>query len=128
MKAIIFGSEKTPYSSGAYFDIYFWNNYPNSPPNVVITSTGNSTIIFNPNLYSTGKVSLSLLGNWRGSKGENLDSKISTILFFSSFGKKGDSLLSKSSISILFFGFLFRLLFLYKIINQQLLASNIYLF
>ena len=80
MKAIIFGSEGTPYSSGAFlFDIYFGNNYPNSPPNVVITSTGNGKVRFNPNLYSTGKVCLSLLGTWRGSQGENWDPKISTI-------------------------------------------------
>ena len=80
MKAIIFGSERTPYSSGAFlFDIYFGNNYPNSPPNVVITSTGNGSVRFNPNLYSTGKVCLSLLGTWRGSLGENWDPKISTV-------------------------------------------------
>jgi ubiquitin-protein ligase len=80
MKAIIFGSEGTPYSSGAFtYDIYFGNNYPNSPPNVVITSTGNGTVRFNPNLYSTGKVCLSLLGTWRGEPGENWDPKISTV-------------------------------------------------
>ena len=80
MKAIIFGSEGTPYSSGAFlFDIYFGNNYPNSPPNVVITSTGNQSVRFNPNLYSTGKVCLSLLGTWRGMQGENWDPKISSI-------------------------------------------------
>ena len=80
MKAIIFGSEGTPYSSGAFlFDIYFGDNYPNSPPNVVITSTGNGSVRFNPNLYSTGKVCLSLLGTWRGSAGENWDPKISSI-------------------------------------------------
>ena len=80
MKAIIFGSEGTPYSSGAFlFDIYFGDNYPNSPPNVVITSTGNGTVRFNPNLYNTGKVCLSLLGTWRGSAGENWDPKISSI-------------------------------------------------
>ena len=80
MKAIIFGSEGTPYSSGAFlYDIYFGNNYPNSPPNVAITSTGNGTVRFNPNLYSNGKVCLSLLGTWSGSVGENWDPKISTV-------------------------------------------------
>ena len=80
MKAIIFGSEGTPYSSGAFlYDIYFGNNYPNSPPSVAITSTGNGTVRFNPNLYSNGKVCLSLLGTWSGSQGENWDPKISTI-------------------------------------------------
>ena len=80
MKAIIFGSEGTPYSSGAFlYDIYFGNNYPNSPPSVAITSTGNGKVRFNPNLYSNGKVCLSLLGTWSGSAGENWDPKISTV-------------------------------------------------
>ena len=80
MKAIIFGSEGTPYSSGAFlYDIHFGSNYPNSPPSVAITSTGNGTVRFNPNLYSSGKVCLSLLGTWTGSQGENWDPKISTV-------------------------------------------------
>ena len=80
MKAIIFGSEGTPYSSGAFlFDIHFGSNYPNSPPSVAITSTGKGTVRFNPNLYNTGKVCLSLLGTWSGMNGENWDPKISTI-------------------------------------------------
>ena len=80
MVAIIFGSEGTPYSSGAFvFDVSFGPDYPNNPPHVVITSTGNGTVRFNPNLYSTGKVCLSLLGTWRGSTAENWNPKISTI-------------------------------------------------
>lgn len=35
---------------------------------------------FNPNLYSNGKVCLSLLGTWRGSSTEMWDPKLSTIL------------------------------------------------
>ncbi len=35
---------------------------------------------FNPNLYSDGKVCLSLLGTWRGQSGENWDPKFSTLL------------------------------------------------
>ena len=80
MVAIIFGSEGTPYSSGAFtFDVSFGKDYPNNPPHVEITSTGNGTVRFNPNLYSTGKVCLSLLGTWRGTSGENWNPKISTI-------------------------------------------------
>ena len=80
MVAIIFGSEDTPYSSGAFvFDVTFGANYPQNPPHVVITSTGNGSVRFNPNLYSTGKVCLSLLGTWRGTSGENWNPKISTI-------------------------------------------------
>ena len=80
MVAIIFGSEGTPYSSGAFtFDVSFGKDYPNNPPHVEITSTGNGTVRFNPNLYDNGKVCLSLLGTWRGSPGENWNPKISTI-------------------------------------------------
>ena len=80
MVAIIFGSEGTPYSSGAFvFDVSFGSDYPQNPPHVVITSTGNGTVRFNPNLYNTGKVCLSLLGTWRGSTAENWNPKISTI-------------------------------------------------
>ena len=80
MVAIIFGSEGTPYSSGAFtFDVQFGQDYPKNPPHVEITSTGNGNVRFNPNLYNTGKVCLSLLGTWRGTSGENWNPKISTI-------------------------------------------------
>ncbi len=35
MKALIFGSDNTPYAHGAFiFDIYFPDEYPNVPPKV----------------------------------------------------------------------------------------------
>ena len=34
-------------------------------------TTGNGTVRFNPNLYNSGKVCLSLLGTWRGEQGES---------------------------------------------------------
>lgn len=71
MKALIFGAEGTPYSSGAYlFDIYFDENYPLYPPKVTLMTTGCGKIRFNPNLYSNGYVCLSLLGTWSGEAGE----------------------------------------------------------
>ena len=80
MTAIIFGSKDTPYSGGAFtFDIQFGSNYPQQPPHVAITSTGHGTVRFNPNLYSTGKVCLSLLGTWRGTQGESWNPQISTV-------------------------------------------------
>ena len=80
MIAIIFGSEGTPYSSGAFvFEIKFGEKYPQGPPSVQIVSTGNGSVRFNPNLYSTGKVCLSLLGTWRGTQGESWNPQISTI-------------------------------------------------
>ena len=81
MKVLIMGSEGTPYSNGAFqFDVFFDSNYPNGPPKVNIMTTGNGTTRFNPNLYATGKVCLSLLGTWSGQSTENWDPKISTLL------------------------------------------------
>ena len=81
MQALIMGSNGTPYGHGAYlFDIHFEDNYPNGPPKVNLTTTGNGQIRFNPNLYACGKVCLSLLGTWRGSASENWDPKVSTLL------------------------------------------------
>ena len=65
---MIMGSKDTPYSNGAFtFDVYCDDSYPNNPPKMLITTTGSGKIRFNPNLYSCGKVCLSLLGTWRGS-------------------------------------------------------------
>ena len=81
MKVIIMGSEGTPYSNGAFqFDVFFDSKYPNAPPKVNIMTTGGGTTRFNPNLYATGKVCLSLLGTWSGRASENWDPKISTLL------------------------------------------------
>ena len=81
MKVLIMGSEGTPYSNGAFqFDVFFDNQYPNAPPKVNIMTTGGGSIRFNPNLYATGKVCLSLLGTWHGRSTENWDPKISTLL------------------------------------------------
>ncbi|XP_064605655.1 LOW QUALITY PROTEIN: baculoviral IAP repeat-containing protein 6-like [Liolophura sinensis] len=81
MRALITGPEGTPYSGGCFhFDIFFPNNYPNSPPQVNLQTTGGGTVRFNPNLYGCGKVCLSLLGTWEGQKGEQWNAKASTIL------------------------------------------------
>lgn len=65
---MIMGSKDTPYSNGSFtFDVYCDDSYPNNPPKMLITTTGAGKIRFNPNLYSCGKVCLSLLGTWRGS-------------------------------------------------------------
>jgi ubiquitin-protein ligase len=81
MRVLIAGSEGTPYSHGLFaYDLYFEDEYPNVPPKMVITTTGQGKVRFNPNLYSCGKVCLSLLGTWRGHSTENWDPKVSTIL------------------------------------------------
>lgn len=77
-RALITGPAETPYSGGCFiFDIYFPWNYPNSPPQVRLLTTGRDTVCFNPNLYSNGKVCLSLLGTWQGERAENWDATTS---------------------------------------------------
>ena len=81
MKVMIMGAAGTPYAHGAFvYDLFFPNNYPQSPPKCLLTTTGGGTVRFNPNLYNQGKVCLSLLGTWRGSQTEMWDPKLSTIL------------------------------------------------
>ena len=82
MKGLVMGAAGTPYAHGAYeFDIFCNNAYPKEAPKMNLTTTGKGQVRFNPNLYSCGKVCLSLLGTWRGNTAtENWDPKISTIL------------------------------------------------
>jgi len=64
--ALIIGPEDTPYFGGYYFfDITFPSDYPHSPPHVVFCTNGDN-IRFNPNLYTNGKVCVSMLNTWRG--------------------------------------------------------------
>ena len=81
MKALISGAEDTPYANGMFlYDVYLSNEYPNGPPKCNLETTGSGDVRFNPNLYSCGKVCLSLLGTWRGNASENWDPKISNLL------------------------------------------------
>ena len=65
-KALIIGPDDTPYEGGFYFfDINFTEKYPHSPPSVKL-QTLNKYARFNPNLYTNGKVCLSILGTWSG--------------------------------------------------------------
>jgi len=67
LKALIMAPEGTPYESGCFeFDIFLPLNYPDSPPKALIVTGPNEGCRFNPNLYSNGKVCLSLLGTWQG--------------------------------------------------------------
>lgn len=81
IKALIIGPEDTPYENGCFeFDIFIPNNYPNEPPKVNLQTTGNGKFRFNPNLYASGKVCLSLLGTWNGSQQEKWNKETSTLL------------------------------------------------
>lgn len=78
---LITGPKDTPYQDGCFlFEMVLNDDYPNSHPNVRILTTGNGSVRFNPNLYSNGKVCLSLLGTWPGNEGEQWNPKTSTLL------------------------------------------------
>lgn len=65
--ALVIGPRGTPYAGGFfYFQISFTPEYPIKPPHVILMTTGNGRVRFNPNLYGNGKVCLSILGTWPG--------------------------------------------------------------
>jgi len=77
--ALIVGPSETPYFGGYYFfEFTFPVDYPFSPPKVKYCTNGNN-VRFNPNLYTCGKVCVSLLNTWRGEQWTSCQS-ISTIL------------------------------------------------
>ena len=78
---MISGPKDTPYENGLFeFHAYLPPDYPNTVPKVLLHTTGNNTVRFNPNLYDSGKVCLSLLGTWAGQAGESWNPKASTFL------------------------------------------------
>ncbi|KAH8691999.1 ubiquitin conjugating enzyme [Talaromyces proteolyticus] len=75
VKALIVGPPDTPYEFGFFeFSIKFPRDYPASPPNVNALTTNAGRCRFNPNIYAGGKVCLSILGTWRGERGEEWSS------------------------------------------------------
>jgi ubiquitin-protein ligase len=68
MKALIIGTEKTPYEYGYYFfDIEFPDMFPLKPPTVKsMTQDPSGKWRKNPNLYICGKVCLSMINTWSG--------------------------------------------------------------
>lgn len=65
--AIVIGPPATPYEGGFFhFLLDVPDNYPHRPPRVCLLTTGNGTVRFNPQLYSSGKVCLSILHTWAG--------------------------------------------------------------
>jgi ubiquitin-protein ligase len=64
--AMIIGPSDTPYENGMYlFEFNFPENYPQQPP-VLKYMTQDGKTRFNPNLYVSGKVCLSVLNTWKG--------------------------------------------------------------
>ena len=66
VRIVLFGPKETPYQDGAYaFTFRFPKDYPRNPPHVKLVTLYKDWRV-NPNLYTNGKVCLSLLGTWQG--------------------------------------------------------------
>jgi len=77
---MIIGPEGTPYEDGFYFlKLEFPQNYPLSPPSVIYMTQGHH-IRFNPNLYTNGKVCVSILNTWSGPEWTTSCTLISVLL------------------------------------------------
>lgn len=64
--AMIVGPPNTPYYGGYFFFKFtFPEDYPHNPPSVKYY-TNDGIVRFNPNLYRSGKVCLSILNTWKG--------------------------------------------------------------
>jgi ubiquitin-protein ligase len=77
--AVICGCEGTPYHGAPFcFEVRFPDNYPFEPPRFsYLTNDGRTR--FNPNLYKTGKVCLSLLNTWQGEQWSGVQSLMSIL-------------------------------------------------
>jgi len=65
---MILGPKGTPYEDGMlFFQINFNDKYPFEPPSVKFLNT-DTKVRIHPNLYTNGKVCLSILGTWEGPK------------------------------------------------------------
>lgn len=65
--ALVTGPEGTPYAGGLFhFVLDTPDTYPHSPPRARLLTTGNGTVRFNPQFYTSGKVCLSILHTWPG--------------------------------------------------------------
>ena len=96
--ALIIGQEGTPYFGGFYFfEITYPHNYPFSPPKVEFC-TNNGSVRFNPNLYTNGKVCISILNTWKGEQWTACQT-ISTILLSLSSLLCKDPLLNEPGIN-----------------------------
>lgn len=79
LKVLMIGPSDTPYEFGYYFfSLEMPKDYPFSPPKVSYC-TQNGRTRFNPNLYTNGKVCLSIINTWQGPRWSSCNS-ISTVL------------------------------------------------
>lgn len=65
IRALLVGPAQTPYAFGFFeFALRFPADYPQHPPAALLLTTNNGQTRFNPNLYASGKVCLSILNTW----------------------------------------------------------------
>jgi len=96
--AMIIGPSDTPYFGGYYFfEFNYPANYPHSPP-IVKYRTNANKIRFNPNLYTCGKVCVSLLNTWQGDQWTSCQT-ISSILLTLSTLLCSDPLLNEPGVT-----------------------------
>lgn len=75
VRALIIGPPDTPYEFGFFeFAVKFTKEYPTKAPSVTAITTDGGQTRFNPNIYAGGRVCLSILGTWRGERGEEWSS------------------------------------------------------
>ena len=80
IRCLIIGPKDTPYEDGLYyFTLNFPDTYPFTSPSAKF-ETINGEIRFNPNLYESGKVCLSILGTWHGPKWSSIQTLKSVLL------------------------------------------------
>jgi len=78
--AMIIGPSDTPYAHGFYFFKFkFPKEYPFKPP-ALTYCTNDGVTRFNPNLYRSGKVCVSILNTWKGDQWTSCQSIRSILL------------------------------------------------
>jgi len=80
LRVLIFGPEDTPYANGCFLFDLLLHDYPHRPPKCQFLTTGGGKYRLNPNLYSCGKVCLSLLGTWSGPSWQSNESTLLQVL------------------------------------------------
>ena len=85
-RVLFIGPAETPYQDAPFvIDFCLPSDFPTSPPEAYFHSWPSESGLggvgrINPNLYEDGKICLSLLGTWEGSKGEGWSAARSTLL------------------------------------------------
>jgi len=98
-RILIIGQKDTPYFGGYYFfRIFYPADYPFNPPRVVFCTQGDK-VRFNPNLYTNGKVCVSILNTWAGEQWSSCQT-IRTVLLTLSTLFCNDPLLNEPGIGI----------------------------